>query len=382
MTNDPTHPTDLTQVVEQISRAEIDVQIATAKRYPRSLTMVKQSMMSFATLDQETAEACFYTLPRAGKLIKGPSIRLAEIAVSCFGNLRAGTRIIETVTTGDNPHVTVQAMCFDVERNVAVCIEKRRRIFKKKGKDVPDDDDINLAANAGSAIAFRDAVFKVVPQALVKPVYEQAVLVAVGNAKTLAERRAKALDSFGKMGVSKEKLLAKLGRKGVEEIELADMEILIGLHTAIKDGDTTVDEAFPEPEVLEKKLATQPPVNPLPTTLDSAADAQRMAENVAHNTAQIAQLGRAQTAPESPLTPDVPITPQRRLWDFIAQDSIDFVTFQRWGIESGVIPNADSIGSIDEVPTDLCNKLMKAQKGLRQQLLATKASIERPDVPV
>jgi hypothetical protein len=42
-----------------ISRAEIDMQISTAKKYPRNIQRVKTAMLSIATMDQETAEACF-----------------------------------------------------------------------------------------------------------------------------------------------------------------------------------------------------------------------------------------------------------------------------------------------------------------------------------
>ena len=231
--------------IEQVTRAEVDTQISTAKKYPRTLSKVKADMLSFATLDQETAEDCFYTLPRGGKSIHGPSVRLAEIAVSCYGNLRAGSRIIDTVSTGDSPHVVIQAVCHDLEKNVAVTVEKRRRIVGKKSKGgAIDEDDINLAANAGAAIAFRDAVFKVVPGALIKPIFEQAKQVAIGDAKTLAERRQRAVESFGKMGVQKDKILALLNKRSVDDIDLADLETLFGLHTAIKDGQTTIDEAF------------------------------------------------------------------------------------------------------------------------------------------
>jgi len=236
-----------TTAVEAISKAEISEAIATARRFPRSLSQVKQAMMSFATLDQETAEACFYTLPRGGKTIQGPSVRLAEIAVSSYGNLRAGSRILQTVTTGDNPHVVIQAVAMDLEKNVSVSIEKRRRITKKKSKESIDEDDINLAANAGSAIAFRDAVFKVIPLALIKPVFEAAKKVAIGDARTLNDRRAKAFETFAKMGVPKEKVLAVLQKKAVEDVGLEDLETLLGLHNAIKEGEVTLDEAFPAP---------------------------------------------------------------------------------------------------------------------------------------
>lgn len=269
--------------LDTIQRAEIDLQISTAKRYPRHLGMVKQAMMSFATLDVETAESCFYSLPRGGKNIQGPSVRLAEIAVSCFGNLRVGSRVVSTVTDGQHPHVVVQSVCHDLEKNVAVTMEKRRRISKKKSKDHIDEDDISLAANAGAAIAFRDAVFKVVPMALIKPVFDQAKRVAIGDAKTLVDRRARMEEAFSKMGVTKEMILARLEKKTLDDVDLPDMEILIGLHTALKDGDTTIDEIFLPPKPAKptfegpsngrtNNIAPLPPQEPPPPQPTPAPD--------------------------------------------------------------------------------------------------------------
>jgi hypothetical protein len=251
--------------LEAISNAEINQSIATARRFPRNLPAVKLAMMSFATLDQETAESCFYTLPRGGKNIQGPSVRLAEIAISCYGNLRVASRIIDTVATGDNPHVTIQAVAMDLERNVSISIEKRRRIVgKKKAGGAIDEDDINLASNAGSAIALRDAVFKVVPLALIKPVFDAARKVAIGDERTLKDRRSKALATFAKMGVPKERVLHKMEKTSVEDIGLAELETLIGLFNAIKEGEVTIDDAFPgikeaDTSDLGKKVPTAAP---------------------------------------------------------------------------------------------------------------------------
>lgn len=253
--------------LESIQRAEVDVQIATAKKYPRQLSMVKKNMLSFATLDQETAESCFYSLPRGNKTIQGPSVRLAEIAVACYTNLRVGSRVISTITTGTEPHVVVQGVAMDLENNIAVTIEKRRRIVKKKSRESIDEDDINLATNAGSAIAFRDAVFKVVPLALVNPVFDAAKKVAIGDQKSLGERRGIMLNRFSKMGINEARVLAALEKKSVEDITLGDLETLFGLFTAIKDGQTSIDEAFPTPE---KETGIKPPTMPGPAPAPAA----------------------------------------------------------------------------------------------------------------
>lgn len=234
-----------TAAIELQERAQIDVQIATAHKYPRVLSRVKDSMMTLATMDEDTAAACFYTLPRGGKSITGPGVRLAEIAVSSYGNLRIGTRIVSVVPDGDTPHVVVQSAMHDLEKNVAVCIEKRRRITKKKNRAAVDEDDIQLAVNACSAIAFRDAAFKVIPGALIKQVYEAARLCAVGDLKSLTAKRAAVVERLTKYGATIDRILARVGCAKIDDIGIDHLETLIGLGTALKDGNITLEDAFP-----------------------------------------------------------------------------------------------------------------------------------------
>jgi len=234
---------------DSIERASIDVQVATARKYGRSLSRVKQEMLSFATLDEETAQSCFFTLPRGGKTIQGPSVRLAEIAVACYEHLRVQARIVTTVTTGESPHVIVQAQAYDALKNSAISIEKRRRIVKKKSKETIDDDAITLATNSCTAIAFRDAVFKIVPKALITPVYEEAKRVAIGDVKSLGVRRTKVVERLKAMGATEPNILHAVGARKVEDITLEHLETLIGLGTSLKDGATTIEEAFPGPKI-------------------------------------------------------------------------------------------------------------------------------------
>lgn len=297
--------------VESASRAEIDISIATAIKYPHhspdKLSKVKQDMMTFATMDQATAEACFYTLPRGGKNIQGPSVRMAEVAVACYGNVRMGTRILSVVIDGDTPHVVVQAVGHDLEKNIYVSIEKRRRIVKKKSKDTIDEDDINLATNACSAICFRDVTFKIVPQALIRPVFEACRKVAIGDQKTLADRRAKCIATFAAMGVRQEKVLAKLEKRAVEDIGLDDLETLIGLHNAIKEGEVNIDEAFdtrpgpeshtPEP-TPQQKMQQQAAQTSTPTAATPPPEAQKPIAPANGTTAATTTKSAAQQAQE------------------------------------------------------------------------------------
>ena len=232
-----------TSALGQIERAQIDMQIATARRYPRQLSLVKQRMLSFATLDEETASGCFYTLPGRkggdGKPLQGPSVRLAEIALSCYQHLRAGSRIIED----DGKFITAQGVVHDLENNVVISIEVKRRVTGRDGKRY-SDDMIATTGNAACSIALRNAAFRVIPMALVKPVYEAAKSLAIGDSKSLVQRRAASLAHFSKLGITKEKVCETIGVRSPDDIQLEHLEILIGYATSIKDGDVTIDDVF------------------------------------------------------------------------------------------------------------------------------------------
>lgn len=223
-----------------IEVAEIESQIATAKRYPRDIGIFKDKLMSMANLDQETAEGCYYALPRGGKPISGPSVRLAEIALACYGNCCAEADVLSE----DEKFIYAMGQCRDLENNVAVRVKIRRRITNKKGERF-NDDMIAVTANAACAIALRNAIFKVIPGAFIKPAYDRCKQTAVGKAVSLALRRAEVIKRLTKFGVEKERILAVIGRKSIDDVTMDDVAILIGLGTSIKDGDTTVEAAFP-----------------------------------------------------------------------------------------------------------------------------------------
>lgn len=229
-----------------IIRAELDQQVSTAKAYPRSIAKFKAEALAMATLDQDTAASCFYALPRGGKTIEGPSVRLAEIIGSAWGNLTYGSRVVEI---GERL-LTAQGVCRDLERNVSASVNVERRITDKNGKRY-SDDMIVVTGNAACSIALRNAIFRVVPMAYGKDILAQARRVAIGDARTLAARRAGMIEYFSKMGVEAKRILWLLDKPSVDDIGLDDMQVLVGLATAIKDGDTTVDEAFPSRDPKE-----------------------------------------------------------------------------------------------------------------------------------
>ena len=237
-----------------LNRSEIDAQIATAKQYPRNLSQVLNNIETLATMDEETAEACFYMLRRQGKLIEGPSVRMAEIIASSWGNIRVQARII----ANDGKMITAQGVCHDLESNYAVSAEVKRRITDKYGKTYSEDMQV-VTGNAACSIAMRNALFRVVPQALVKKVMAKAKQVSIGQATSLEESRKKMLDYFQKIGVDQQHLFDYLSVEKIDEIDIDMVVELRGLANAIKEGTTTVQETFyPKPATEGVKEEVKP----------------------------------------------------------------------------------------------------------------------------
>lgn len=227
----------------QLTNAEVDMQVATAKRFPRSLQQFRHEVLSIATIDEETARACTYTIPRAGKHIVGPSIRFMEMVACAWGNLREEKRSLDP----EEDIIRGQATVWDMERNRLVRVEVKKRIKDGRGKRY-NDDMIVVTGNAAASTAHRNALRAVIPEGFWRKIWEQVQEVGAGGKKTLAEKRQLWLNQWKQRGISAERVCASLGVVGPEDIGVAELATMQGLYTAIKEGDITVEDAFPETE--------------------------------------------------------------------------------------------------------------------------------------
>jgi hypothetical protein len=227
------------QALYLLTKAEIDTQIATAKAFPRSIKEFYDKAISMATVSEDVAACCSYTVPRGGKNIEGATIRLAEIVLAAYKNIRAGARVI----SNDGRQIVAQGVCHDLENNNSVTVEVTRRITNKKGETFNDDMQV-LTGNAACAIALRNAVFKVVPKAMVDEIEEAAKLVAKGTAATLEKRRNAAIEYFKSLKITEKEIFDVLEVKGVAEIDLDKLTILTGMKSAIKNEGANAKDLF------------------------------------------------------------------------------------------------------------------------------------------
>ena len=244
--------------VDAVERANVDSQVATAKRYPRDIRRSIDNSVVMATMNQETAQSCSYALPRGGRPITGPSVHLAKIIVSNWGNMRTEAKVVQIT----DKQVISRGTCWDLETNVASAFEVRRSIIGKNGQRF-SDDMITVTGNAANSIAYRNAVFAVIPKAITDRIYYAAQKFITGDlsdSDKLLKVRTGILNNFkNNYGITEEEVVKMCGKQTVNQIGADEISMLMGTIQALKDGDTTIDELM-EPireskEAMNNKIA-------------------------------------------------------------------------------------------------------------------------------
>lgn len=228
-------------VVALQARAEYDMAVETAKRHPREVSRCVNNALALATRNEDIAAACVYAVPRDGKTIEGPSVRLAEIIATNWQNLRAESRVVGEDETGKS--IICQAMAADIENNVAIRVEVRRRIVKKDGSRY-SEDMLNTTANAGCSIALRNAVFRVIPRPFVDEIMDACKAVVRKNVPTTEERMKKAVSAWNKYGITERQVLKHLDRAALMDITPEDYQYLRNLWTAMETSEADAKEIF------------------------------------------------------------------------------------------------------------------------------------------
>lgn len=239
------------EIIYQQDKAAIDVQISTAKAYPRNITRAVNNAIAIVTMDSETAKTCTYSVPRGGKAITGPSVHLAKILAQVWGNLRVEAKVVSI----DAKQVTSESVCFDLENNLAIKAQVKRSIIGKAGRF--NEDMITVTGNAANSIALRNAVLSVIPRSVVDKVYSAAKQRITGDLSDKTKLIAKRKQVFDALkdayNLTEMEIFSAVGKAGLDHITADDLVVLIGIGTAIKDGDTTVEMAFRKALTADEK---------------------------------------------------------------------------------------------------------------------------------
>ncbi len=268
-------PVEQTEVqivpLDELERANVDVQVSTAKRYPRDMRRSVNNSIVMATMNEEVARSCGYALPRGGKPVTGPSVHLAKIIVSNWGNMRTEAKVVQIT----DKQVISRGTAWDLENNVASAFEVRRSIVDKYGKRY-SDDMITVTGNAANAIAYRNAVFAVIPKSITDRIYRAAQQFITGDLSdndVFLKKRTKIFADFkNTYGIDENTVVKICGKNTDQQIGADEIALLVGLLQSLKDGDTTVDEVLdyvksPKEKVDDKKAELKNKPGKAPTLL-------------------------------------------------------------------------------------------------------------------
>jgi hypothetical protein len=239
------------EVVYLQDKAAIDIQISTAKAYPRNIRRAVDNALAIVTMDPAIAATCNYAVPRGGKKVSGPSVHLAKIIAQVWGNMRIDAKVVDI----DQARITSESVCWDLESNLAVKTQIKRSITGKTGRF--SEDMITVTGNAANSIALRNAILSVIPKGIVDKVYNAAKQTITGDVSDKNKLIAKRVEVFAGLrdafGVSDKEILFAVGKAAIDFVDADDIITLVGVGQAIRDGDTTVDQAFKGENTNEAK---------------------------------------------------------------------------------------------------------------------------------
>ena len=253
------------EIYEAQERASIDIQVSTAKKYPRNLRRMNDNCIAIVCMNKETAESCRYSKPIGNnKTTSGASVHLARILAQQYGNIRIQQRIKDI---GER-NIVAEAIAFDLETNYAISVEARRCIIDKHGNRY-SDAIIETNAMAVMAIAERNAILKIIPKSITDNVYNEAFKYSIGDlsdSSKLIIARDKWIKRFkNEYNATEDEVIFCLGLKTKEAIKAEDIATLSGFYNSLKEKEITVEELFKravdrkiESEIIQQNEPEQP----------------------------------------------------------------------------------------------------------------------------
>lgn len=222
--------------------AEAQGKLVIAKRFPRD--EVKAYAKAMEACQRITmAEKAFYSFPRGGQTVEGPTIRFAEELARCWGNIDYGIKELSQ----DEGKSEMQAYAWDLETNaqsVQNFTNPHQREQGKKMVTLTSQRDI-YENNANMATRrLRSRILAILPSWFVEDAISECKKTLAGKNDTpLVDRVKKMVVQFAKIGVTQEQIESRLNRK-IDTMNADDFVEYIGIYNAIKQGESKIAEWF------------------------------------------------------------------------------------------------------------------------------------------
>jgi hypothetical protein len=189
------------------------------------------------------------------KIARNLSIRAAEAIAAAYGYCRIRTE----VTPVDDDTVRVEATFVDYQScrvwQDTGLLSKNYKSRKYGMKRWDDERFFNVVVKAEMSRRIREVICRSVPPGLRSELRAMAEREA---GKLLDDKHVAAIVAkYGTLGVNVEQLEAYLGKTQAAGWTEADRVRLLGTWNALSDGETTVEEAFGNPDADGDALAAQ-----------------------------------------------------------------------------------------------------------------------------
>lgn len=282
--------------------AEAQGQLILAKKFPRNLNEAYEELIEACKLPA-FANAAFYSVPRAGGKVTGPSIRLAEEVARCYSNFQYGHR---ELSRGDGKS-EVEVYAWDMEKNnrsirqITVTHTRDTKDGQVKLRDQKDIDD--KIANVASK-QVRGRILALLPKWMVEAAIEECKKTIAGtNDEPVSVRVRRMVTAFAKFGVTVAHLEKNLGHT-LDETTLDELVDLTGVFNAIKEGAKPSDFFGNEEEKAEQKAAVNAAIAGAPAAASSPKAAETKPQ--ADKPAQQRRQGAAVTPKPTPAPTPAP----------------------------------------------------------------------------
>lgn len=231
--------------------AEAQGKLVIAKRFPRDEVQAYAKAIE-ACQRPTMAEKAFYSFPRGGQTVEGPTIRFAEELARCWGNIDYGIKELSQ----DGGKSEMQAYAWDLETNaqsVQNFTNPHQREQGKKMVTLTSQRDI-YENNANMATRrLRSRILAILPSWFVEDCIEECKKTVAGNNELpLVDRVKKMVVRFAKFGVTQEQIEKRLKKK-VDTMTSDDFVEYIGIYNAIKNKESKISEWF-EAETVASDL--------------------------------------------------------------------------------------------------------------------------------
>ena len=222
--------------------AEAQGKLVIAKRFPRNEVAAYAKAMEACQRPSMAAKA-FYSFPRGGQTVEGPTIRFAEELARCWGNIDYGIKELSQ----DDGKSEMQAYAWDLETNaqsVQNFTNPHQREQGKKMVTLTSQRDI-YENNANMATRrLRSRILAILPSWFVEDAIEECKKTLAGkNDLPLVDRVKKMVVQFAKFGVTQEQIERRLKKK-IEAMTAEDFVEYIGIYNAIKGGESKIADWF------------------------------------------------------------------------------------------------------------------------------------------